>query len=183
MTGADVSVLVTGAGGYLGRQFVPALVEAGVTHVVALDVREIPEAERVSGVTYRVGDVRDAGIVDVLREFAVTSVVHPATIVTPPKGSTRELEHSIDVLGTQNVTAEIDKYTTATTGALHCVGTWHSHLNEFGPSGRDRQTARTIAEKRVAPSVLLIRTPGGYRALATTEAGLPATLATIRKAS
>ena len=96
-------VLVTGAGGYLGRQFVPALVEAGVTRVVALDVRELPEGDRVAGVSYRVGDVRDAAIVDVLREHAVECVVHLAAIVTPPKGSTRELEHSIDVLGTRNV--------------------------------------------------------------------------------
>jgi len=97
------SVLVTGAGGYLGRQFVPALVEAGITSVVALDVRELPEAERVPGVIYQVGDVRDAEVVDVLREHAIDSVVHLAAIVTPPKGSTRELEHSIDVLGTRNV--------------------------------------------------------------------------------
>ncbi len=96
-------VLVTGAGGYLGRQFVPALVEAGVTRVVALDVRALPEADRVPGVNYHVGDVRDTAIVDVLREHAVESVVHLAAIVTPPKGSTRELEHSIDVLGTRNV--------------------------------------------------------------------------------
>jgi len=47
--------------------------------------------------------VRDAAIVDVLREHAVECVVHLAAIVTPPKGSTRELEHSIDVLGTRNV--------------------------------------------------------------------------------
>lgn len=96
-------VLVTGAGGYLGRQFVPALVAAGITSVVALDVREMPAAERVDGVTYAVGDVRDAQIVDVLREHRIGCVVHLAAIVTPPKGSTRELEHSIDVLGTQNV--------------------------------------------------------------------------------
>jgi UDP-glucose 4-epimerase len=103
MSAADRAVLVTGAGGYLGRQFVPALVEAEVTNVVALDVREMPEAERVAGVVYAVGDVRDAQIVDVLHEHQVSSVVHLAAIVTPPKGSTRELEHSIDVLGTRNV--------------------------------------------------------------------------------
>ena len=97
------NVLVTGAGGYLGRQFVPALIEAGVTSVVALDVRELPEAERVPGVIYQVGDVRDSEVVDVLREHAIDCVVHLAAIVTPPKGSTRELEHSIDVLGTRNV--------------------------------------------------------------------------------
>ena len=96
-------VLVTGAGGYLGKQFVPALVEAGVTRVVAFDVRELPDAERVPGVVYQVGDVRDSEVVDVLSEHAIDCVVHLAAIVTPPKGSTRELEHSIDVLGTRNV--------------------------------------------------------------------------------
>ena len=31
------------------------------------------------------------------------TIVHLATIVTPPKGSSRDLEYSVDVLGTQNV--------------------------------------------------------------------------------
>ena len=42
---------------------------------------------------------------DLLREYAVDSVVHLAAIVNPGKGSSRELQHSIDVLGTENVLA------------------------------------------------------------------------------
>ena len=97
------SVLVTGAGGYLGRQLIEALTAAGVTTIVALDVREGPIEDRVGGVVYRTGDVRDPALGDLLREHAVDSVVHLAAIVNPGKGISRELEHSIDVLGTENV--------------------------------------------------------------------------------
>lgn len=100
---ADRSVLVTGAGGYLGRQLVEALAAAGVGTIVAVDTREEPVEHRVVGVVYRALDVRDPGIVDLLREHAVDAVVHLAAIVNPGKGSSRELARSIDVLGTENV--------------------------------------------------------------------------------
>ncbi len=100
---ADRSVLVTGAGGYLGRQLIEALTAAGVTTIVAFDVRDEPLAHRVDGVVYRAADVRDPALGDLLREHAVDCVVHLAAIVNPGKGSSRELEHSIDVGGTENV--------------------------------------------------------------------------------
>jgi Nucleoside-diphosphate-sugar epimerases len=99
----DRSVLVTGAGGYLGRQLIEALAAVGVTTIVALDVRGEPIEDRVAGVVYRAGDIRDPALVDLLREHAVDAVVHLAAIVNPGKGSSREFEHSIDVLGTENV--------------------------------------------------------------------------------
>jgi UDP-glucose 4-epimerase len=99
----DRSVLVTGAGGYLGRQLVEALAAAGVTTIVALDVRDEPVEDRVGGVVYRTGDIRALDLGDLLREHGVDSVVHLAAVVNPGKGSSRELEHSIDVLGTENV--------------------------------------------------------------------------------
>jgi len=102
-TPTDRSVLVTGAGGYLGRQLIEALASAGVTTIVALDVRAEPVEDGIGGVMHRTGDVRDPALRDLLREHAVDSVVHLAAIVNPGKDSSRELQHSIDVLGTENV--------------------------------------------------------------------------------
>ena len=55
--------------------------------------------------------------------------------------------------------------------SLFCLGTWHNHLGASGPSGTDRTTAAAVALARLAPSVLLIHTPAGYRALLADAAG------------
>jgi nucleoside-diphosphate-sugar epimerase len=60
------------------------LAAAGVRTIVAVDVREEPVEERVVGVVYRALDVRDPGIVDLLREHAVDAVVHLAAVVGDP---------------------------------------------------------------------------------------------------
>ncbi len=64
----------------------------------------------------------------------------------------------------------LSDYTRATNGCLYCVGTWHSHLGDFGASGLDKSTARLLALGRVLPSVMLIHTPGGFRAIAADAA-------------
>ncbi|HPO14172.1 MAG TPA: SDR family oxidoreductase [Candidatus Hydrogenedentes bacterium] len=99
-----LSVLVIGAAGYIGREAVRHLAESRAAEsLVALDVRETPEMERMKNVRYLTGDVRDPGLADVLREYAIQTVVHLASIVTPGKRSNREFEYSVDVFGTRNV--------------------------------------------------------------------------------
>ncbi|MCD6296485.1 MAG: SDR family oxidoreductase [Deltaproteobacteria bacterium] len=99
------SVLITGAGGYIGRQLVEALAgdQPGLKTVVAADVREIPSNERLTGIEYVTADVRAPDLSDILRRFSVDTVVHLATIVTPGRKPNREFEYSVDVLGTENV--------------------------------------------------------------------------------
>jgi UDP-glucose 4-epimerase len=100
------AVLVTGASGYIGRKLIHRLAQEseGVRRIVALDVREQPRRERHEAVTYQVGDVRDAdAMTGVMRDHSVDTVVHLASIVTPGKGSTRQLEYEVDVMGTRHV--------------------------------------------------------------------------------
>ena len=100
------SVLVTGAGGYIGRKLIRRLADDSQRpeRLVAVDVRAEPAEEHLAGVTHLVGDVRDGdGLRRVFREHEVDTVVHLASIVTPGKGSTREIEYAVDVLGARNV--------------------------------------------------------------------------------
>ena len=98
------SVLITGASGLIGSQVVTLLAaHEGIDTVVALDIRLPVADQRVDGVVYTEGDIRDPELEQTLTEHGVDTVVHLAAIVTPGPDSTRELEHSIDVLGTENV--------------------------------------------------------------------------------
>ena len=101
-------VLVTGAAGYLGRQLVESLAQRAARDgdpacIVATDVREADAAQRRPGVEHVVLDVRDAGLAGLLTRQRIDTVVHLAAIVTPGPTSNRELEYSVDVLGTRNV--------------------------------------------------------------------------------
>lgn len=120
------SVLVTGAGGYLGSQLLPALKEKGdeIGRIVAVDVRETPAERRLAGVDYRIMDVRSADLAGLFEEAAPEVVVHLASIVTPGKDSTREFEYSVDVLGTENVlnaclAAGVKKIVVTSSGAAY----------------------------------------------------------------
>jgi UDP-glucose 4-epimerase len=96
-------VLVTGAAGYIGTQLVRRLVsEADVEFVVATDIRK-PSVPQHSKLLVDVRDIRDPGLRDVLIANRVDTVVHLASVVTPPPGMSREEMYSIDVGGTKNV--------------------------------------------------------------------------------
>ncbi|WP_138504586.1 Mov34/MPN/PAD-1 family protein [Nostoc sp. PA-18-2419] len=69
------------------------------------------------------------------------------------------------VLGTSAVKKMLEQYSSSCNYALYCLGTWHSHLSDSGPSERDLQTAMEVASSRSIPSVLLIRTPSSYCAV------------------
>jgi UDP-glucose 4-epimerase len=100
-------VLVTGGAGYLGGRLLEILASEPAGRrpgcLVATDVREVPQQQRPGGVEYVVHDVRAAGLDALLRQHSIDTVVHLAAIVTPGAKSNRELEYSVDVVGTLRV--------------------------------------------------------------------------------
>lgn len=94
-------VLVTGGSGFLGTSVVRGLADAGHT-VISADLR-VPSTP-VAGVEHVAMDVTSASAVTaVFAARSVEVVVHLASIVTPGKDSSRELEYAVDVTGTRNV--------------------------------------------------------------------------------
>ena len=101
------AVLITGAGGSLGRTVTRLLASdpRGLERIVATDIRLPPARERLSGVSYRELDVRATAVEGVLRDEGIDTVIHLAAIVTPGPDEDRQIQYSVDVLGTRNVIA------------------------------------------------------------------------------
>lgn len=93
-------ILITGAAGLVGQGLLHLLGETQ-HEVIAGDIRE--PAFLPANAAYRPIDVRGDDVAGAVSEFRPDAVVHLASIVSPPKGSTREFEYQVDVVGTQNV--------------------------------------------------------------------------------
>ncbi len=99
------TVLVTGASGYLGKHLIHALAKdpEGIKKIIAADIRAPSPEDQEKEITYLKADVRSLEMGRIIKTHSVDTIVHLATIVTPPKGSSKDLEYSVDVIGTQNV--------------------------------------------------------------------------------
>ena len=93
-------ILITGAAGLVGQALLD-LAASSPHGIVAGDIREPSRLPR--GAVFRRLDVRGSDPDRIIRETQPDTVVHLASIVSPPKGSTRDLEYEVDVTGTRNV--------------------------------------------------------------------------------
>lgn len=84
-------------------------------------------------------------------------------LLDAPPDSRRSV--SLFVLGTAGVQEAIQNRHDRSGRTLFDVGTWHSHLQDCGPSATDWQTADELAAERAPPSILLITTPKRFHAL------------------
>jgi UDP-glucose 4-epimerase len=159
------SVLITGGSGYLGSQLVVQLAgdRGTLETLISLDLRPVPASERLPGVVYEAGDIREPGIAELLRRHAVDTVVHLAAIVTPGKNDTREFLHSIDVGGTKNVfeaclDTNVRRFIVTSSGAAYgyyadnpeplCESDAIRGNPEFAYSDHKRQVEEFLAEQR-----------------------------------
>jgi hypothetical protein len=88
-------------------------------------------------------------------------------IPAPPDSLRTSSEFVLGVQGLQTVLAEL---AAETTGALHCVGTWHSHLGKASPSAKDWASAAAIGNTESKTMTLLVHGSDGLRAISTTAA-------------
>ena len=106
----------------------------------------------------------ETGGVLVGRLSEVARVAHVVDALEAPEDSRRARNEF--VLGTTGLRRRLQEYSESVDWSLYCLGTWHSHLCPGGPSAIDRATAEAVALARLTPSIFLIMTPTGFRALA-----------------
>ncbi|MCW9034091.1 MAG: SDR family oxidoreductase [Rhodospirillales bacterium] len=118
------TILITGGGGYIGRELIKRLSEEAGDgfRIVAADVREVPEQDRLPEAEYETADIRDHGFKELVQQVQPHVVVHLASIVSA--GGDPEFEHSVDVLGTKNVldsclAAEVEQIIVTSSGAAY----------------------------------------------------------------
>lgn len=104
--------------------------------------------------------VETGGII-VGRHSEASRTFHVVDVLPAPEDSERSA--GMFVLGTRGARKRVEDYVKSCGFSLYCLGTWHSHLSDSGPSWLDRATADAFGLARLTPSVLLIFTPGGYR--------------------
>jgi len=97
------------------------------------------------------------------RQDEVTRSFYVIDVLAAPEDSQRS-RHKFE-LGVKDLRRTLDNYVRTTNATLYCLGTWHSHLAPSGPSALDNQSAQAMGLARLAPSILLIHTPDGYRAV------------------
>ena len=91
-------ILVTGAAGAVGQAFLANM--GNDLDVIATDIQE---PKLLNGARFLRMDVTCDDPSRIITEEKPDVVVHLASIVSPPKGSTRDLEYKVDVIGTKNV--------------------------------------------------------------------------------
>lgn len=149
-------ILITGAGGYIGRQLGERLGEQH--HVVGLDIRVPPD---VSFECHQ-GDIRDPELAILLREQRIEKVVHLAAVLED--SGDRQRDYDIDVNGTHNVlrccvAAGVGQIVVTSSGAAYG---YHSDnpdwIDEADPLRGNEEFAYSDHKRRVEELLAQFRT-------------------------
>lgn len=124
-------ILITGASGYIGRQFTARCARrlgTDIEHIVATDLR--PPDEPLDGVVYHEADIRSDDIPALVRDHGITTVAHLAAVISIAGSIPRHIEYDIDVNGSMNVIRAcldhgVRRFITTSSGAAY--GYWPSN--------------------------------------------------------
>jgi hypothetical protein len=72
-------------------------------------------------------------------------------------------------LGTKGLAGALSEVMARSGDTIYCLGTWHSHLSDSGPSETDYGTAKKIADRTPIPQLMLIKTPKRMHCVAITQ--------------
>lgn len=129
------NILITGGTGYIGSMLIPQLVaqkeKLGFSLIINAAVH--PPKEHYQDVKFEYFDVRNKSLDLMLIKYQIDVVIHLATIVTPGKKSSRELEYAVDVEGTKNVLeacikAKVKRLIVTSSGAAYGYHPENRHL-------------------------------------------------------
>lgn len=100
----SAAILITGAGGEVGHGLIAALHAAGGAPVVAIDIRELPRAQRDLCQDTFVGDICDTSLLErLLAMYEITEIYHLAALLSTRGEFTPETAHEVNVNGTLNL--------------------------------------------------------------------------------
>ena len=117
-----MSILVTGASGFIGSSVTAALVSNGAD-VVVLTRHALPKMEHVVQVTCDLGGHIDMTTLETIKEQPITAVVHCAA-VTP---WAKDADYSLDIQMAQKFTTNIQKQRTNNQTLLkERLCSWHT---------------------------------------------------------
>ncbi len=119
-------ILVTGASGYIGGQFVEYLstLNEHDLEIIATDIQDKELSENTHPISFVKGDLRSEEVANLILKTTPDVVVHLAAIVTPSKGMTRQFMYEVEVEGTQKildacVKANVSKIVVTSSGAAY----------------------------------------------------------------
>lgn len=128
MSSSAHRILITGAAGLVGSRLLQDLIEnQPQCHIVATDIQPTPplaESDLPSHVVYKQCDIRSPDLAELIHQYQIETVVHLATVVTPPPGMDEQSMFDIDVGGTGKLLEAclqhgVDKIIVTSSGAAY----------------------------------------------------------------
>jgi len=130
------NILITGSQGYIGSLFLKKCIEnkSIFSRIIAMDIREPSQSQRLEGVDYIEEDIRSENIAKIIAENKVDVVVHLAAIISISGTNSASFEYDVDVNGSTNlinacVKHGVKKFIHSSSGAAY--GYWPSNVEQW----------------------------------------------------